>query len=158
MYLDGLVEDVCPGLSASRERWASMARPFLWAALAHASAPCSAPLDRTMRELTPPFGGLEPNGPTRRRLIAWRTCNTSGQSKTGQVSHLPAFTSNWQILRETGFRAGNMVHARSKVMTSSKTSRRRFWEFRCESTGAYKDFLARNSSSARTAVNRTLVG
>ena len=43
-----------------------------------------------------------------------------------KYSQTPVFSSIWQNLARTGFRAGNMVRTRSKIMTSSKTSRRRF--------------------------------
>ena len=50
------------------------------------------------------------------------------------------FQASGRFVREVGFRAGNMVRTKSKIMTSSKTSRRRFREFRCASIGTYRDF------------------
>ena len=111
------------------------------------------------------YGGSQPHvaGACAKRAreaqtITCYTRNARRQFMNDQVSHLPALASRWRILRKPGFRAGNLVHARSKIMTPSKTSGRRFWEFKRETTRTYREFLARSSRSARIAVNRTLVG
>ena len=75
------------------------------------------------------------------------TRNARDHARMVKCSQTPAFASIGQFRARTAFRAGNMVRTRSKIMTSSKTSRRRFWEFRFENIGTYRVFSGSHASS-----------